>query len=121
MYNSVFSSAGADPIWLQHLTWQLSHPVFWFVLLKWSLVFVGVVLVANQLLKANRLVLLGLFLFAVIVGIWGIYELSQEAAQSFREGRGNQIILLRVVGLFTDILAILVAIRVFYTSFLKRL
>ena len=110
-----------DPIWLQKLMWQLSHPAFWFVLLKWFLVFIGVVLVAFRLLKAKRFFWFALFLLTMIVVFWGIYELSQQATQSFREGRGREVIWLRIIGYTTDIVAIFVVVRILYVSFAKKL
>ncbi|MEO8530484.1 MAG: hypothetical protein ABI459_04630, partial [Deltaproteobacteria bacterium] len=79
--------------------------MFWLVLMKLGLVLVGVVLVSIRLVAAKRLVWFGLFIVAVIAGFWGTNELSRQAAQMFSDGRGNEIVLLRVVGLATDLLA----------------
>ncbi|KAB7615366.1 hypothetical protein F9L33_00945 [Amylibacter sp. SFDW26] len=115
-----FNFTVGDPIWLQKLTWQLSHPAFWFVLLKWCLIFVGVVLLANRLLKAKRFFWFSLFILSVILGFWGVYELFGQAIQSVRDGLWHEVVWLRIVGLVTDAVAIFVAIRILYASFTKR-
>jgi hypothetical protein len=109
------------PIWIQHLSWLLSKPAFWLVLTKWLLIFAGVIVVAIKLFKAKYFFWLCIFIIAIIACTYGIYDLTQKASQLLMEGRSNEVILLRVFGVITDILALLVLIKLFRHVFFKKL
>lgn len=123
-----FGIDASDPIWLQHLAWRLDHITFWvlflkicFVLFKWVLVFGGIALIAKQSLRNKHLVSLCFFLCIVVLGLWGMFELSVQSLEVTSRARSEAAILLRAIGRFTDVLAIIIINGVYFRILLKRL
>lgn len=113
MFDYLFQMFGFDSILAQQVAWVMSKPAFWLVLLKWCLVAVGVIWLAKNLAQAKRWIWFAVFLCAVAIGIWGMIELTQNAARGFAEGRGNAFMVLRVIGWLTDGVAIWIVFRMF--------
>lgn len=119
MLDMLLGTLSGDSVSRQHLFWLLSHPAFWFVLVKWGLFVLSVVFVSARLIAAKRLGWLLVFLLFVVGVLWSVHELSQQVAQSYTEGHSRGRGLLQTVGLLMDVMIISVAVWVL-RGFSKR-
>lgn len=104
----------------QHALWLLGRPAFWLVVIKWSLVSLGVLWASSRLLRARRMAWLGLFAAAVAAGGLGLYALSEQTAQAFKEGITPPLLGLRGIGILTDIVAVFVVFQLVKAVVSKR-
>lgn len=88
---------GGDPTWLQHIYWFFGHPGTWLMLLKWLVIIIATVIIARRLFRARRIFLMVLVLAALVALMVWNFHLMREAHGLFVEGRGHEVVTLRVV------------------------
>jgi len=89
------ASEGA-PIYLQHLIWILGQPATWITLFLFGCLLIGIVKMAKRLWQRKSW-MCG-FGFLCIVGlVLGYYIwLSVNAVEFYREGRGSELVQLKI-------------------------
>ena len=89
-------SAGGEPAALQHLIWLLGHPSTWVTILIWLLILIGFFKLARRLWRSRKWVWLGVFTIAAALALYVYIDLSIQAFDMYREGRGDLVRKLRL-------------------------